>query len=127
MYLGIMQRLRRAIRRRRPIRWAANDWILQHDGAPAHRADPVVRFLRNNHTQILPHPPYSPDLAPSDYWLFARIKKSIKGRRFDDLDELCRQVDAVIDQIPVRDFEAAMDRMVVRWRQCVAALGDYFE
>ncbi len=78
-YLGIMRCLHNTIRRRRPDLWRHNTWILHHDGAPAHRACRVWQFNEQTATAIHPQPPYSPDLAPADFWLFERIKRALRG------------------------------------------------
>ena len=58
-------------------------WILfLHDNAPAHRALATRKKLACLGFQCLDHPPYSPDLAPSDYHLFPGLKKQLKGRHF---------------------------------------------
>ena len=44
-----------------------NTWLLHHDNAPAHTALLTRRFLTNNNMTVVPHPPYSPDLAPCDF------------------------------------------------------------
>lgn len=119
--------LHRAIHTKRPQMWRRGNWWLQHDGAPAHRSDPVVRFLERNHTQVLPHPGYLPDLAPADYWFFARVKCHLKGCHFANTDELCREVDLAIVHIPQYEYAHAMERLVDRWRGCIQAHGKYFE
>ena len=53
-----------------------------HDNAPAHRALATQKKLAYLDFQCLDHPPYSPDLAPSDYHLFPGLKKQFKGRHF---------------------------------------------
>ncbi len=115
VYLGIMVRLCRAIRRKRPEMWRRRQWWLQHDGTPAHRAEPVVRYLLEHNTRILPHPGYSPDLAPADYWFFNRVKRHLRGRRFRDTDELCHAIDTVIAHVTPGEFAAAMQCLVPRW------------
>ena len=59
-----LQRLRDAVRRHRPEKWRSGNWILHHDNAPAHRAVTTNEFLAKHNILSLPHPPYSPDLAP---------------------------------------------------------------
>ncbi len=127
VYLGILQRLRRSIRRKRPQQWNNCQWYLQHDGAPAHRANLVVNFLCQTNTQVLPHPAYSPDCAPADYWLFAHVKKHLKGCRFADVNALHHQVDAVLNGIPQVEYQHAMSSLIPHWRKCVAVQGHYFE
>ena len=127
VYLGIMQHLRRSICRRRPQMWLNNQCFLQHNRAPAHRANLVIQYLCCNHTQVLPHPAYSLDVAPADYWLFARIKKHLKGRRFQDVNELCTQIDTVMNNIAPVEFQHTMSSLIPRWRKVFAAAGEYFE
>ena len=56
--------------------------LFLHDNAPAHRALATQKKLAYLGFQCLDHPPYSPDLAPSDYHLFPGLKKQLKGRHF---------------------------------------------
>ncbi|UYV63956.1 hypothetical protein LAZ67_2006134 [Cordylochernes scorpioides] len=69
VYLEIMRRLREVVRLKRPKRWQNNDWILHVDNARPHTAHVVLQFLAKNSTIQIPHPPYSPDLAPNDFFL----------------------------------------------------------
>jgi len=69
-YLQVLKHLHGAVRRKRPELWQSGEWWLHHDNAPAHKALSVKQFLtKNSMTQLL-HPPYSPDLAPCDFFLF---------------------------------------------------------
>jgi histone-lysine N-methyltransferase SETMAR len=47
----------------------------------------VREFLASKQITVLEHPPYSPDLAPSDFFLFPKIKEILKGRHFDETDD----------------------------------------
>ena len=73
-YLEVMRRLREAIRRKLPDLWRNNSWLLHHDNAPAHTSLLVRDFLAKNNTVIMPQSPYSPDLAPCDFFLFRKLK-----------------------------------------------------
>ena len=83
-----MRCLREAIRKKRLELWTNNSWLLHHDNAPAHLALLVRNFLVKNNTVIMPQPPYSPDLAPCDFFLFPRLKRPMKGRRFATIEEM---------------------------------------
>ncbi len=126
-YAGFMRRLREAIRCKRPQMWHRNSFWLHHDGASAHQSDPVMNFLNATHTKILPHPPYSPDLAPSDFFLFNHIKSRMRGLRFATLEELRTKVDFEIRQIGQFEFQHTME---VSFRKCLTACirerGNYF-
>jgi hypothetical protein len=87
-YLVVWKHLREQIRRERPERWRNQDWLLHHDNAPAHTALSVQLFLAAKNTAVVPHHPYSPNLAPCVFLLFPRIKSKLKGRRFQDVTEI---------------------------------------
>ncbi|UYV65570.1 hypothetical protein LAZ67_3004741 [Cordylochernes scorpioides] len=74
-YLGVLRRLREAIRQKRPELWRSKSWILHHDNAPAHTALKISKSLQDHSTSVFPQPPYSPDLAPCDFFLFGKLKK----------------------------------------------------
>jgi transposase len=64
------------------MRKATKGVLFLHDKAPAHRALATQKKLAYLGFHCLDHPPYSPDLAPSDYHLFLGLKKQLKGRHF---------------------------------------------
>ncbi len=130
LYLQILQCFLAALGRKRPhlaTRQGMSSWALLHDGAPVHHTDRVVRFLRHNFVRVLPHPGYSPDLNPMDYWFFHKIKTKVKGICHRDIPQLEQSVDASIRAIPAQEFSASMDRFPERLRRCIAAEGRYFE
>ena len=87
VYLDVLRALLcRSIMLKRPERWRKQDFILHHNNAPAHTAIKVTEFLAKNGTPVAPHPPYSPDLAPNDFFLFPRLKRVLKGKRFETLE-----------------------------------------
>ena len=87
-YVEVLKRLRENVLRKRPDQWRNNTWLLHHDNAPAHAALLTRRFLTDNNMTVVPHPPYSPDLPPSDFFLFPKLKMKLKGRRFQTLEEI---------------------------------------
>ena len=87
-YVEVLKRLRENVRRKRPDQWRNNTWLLHHDNAPAHASLLTRRFLTDNNMTVVPHPPYSPDLAPSDFFLFPKLKMKLKGPRFQTLEEI---------------------------------------
>ena len=71
------------------LRTVAEKWtelvgniILHQDNAPPHKARIVTEFLVEQGIETLRHPPYSPDLASSDFWLSETLKLSLQGRQF---------------------------------------------
>ena len=56
----------------------ADKWFLHHDITPSHTSFAVREFFKQNYITTLPHPPYSPDLAPCDFFLFPKLKTHLK-------------------------------------------------
>ncbi len=114
--------------RRGPRGQVRGRMFIHMDNASAHTAGLTLQHLRNLGWTVLPHPPYSPDLAPSDFWFFPRLKKGLRRRRFGNLNDLEQAVD---DQISVITSEEYKDCMLVKWpahwRKCAALQGNYFE
>jgi hypothetical protein len=77
-------------------------------------------FLAKNETIVIPQPTYSPDLAPADFFLFP---VTLKGHRFDTLDEIQKNSTEDLFAIPKEAFQIWQKR----WEQCVASEGNYFE
>ena len=87
-YVEVLKRLRDAVRRNRPCFWSSGDWLLHHDNALAHLSNLVQQFLAKREIVQLRQPPYSPDIAPSDFWMFPKLKMALKGKRFDDIETI---------------------------------------
>ena len=73
--------------------------------------------------KTVPHLPYSPDLAPCDFWLFPKPR----GGRYERIEEMKEAVTKVIDTLTQDDFHGALEKLLERYNKCIAAGGDYFE
>jgi hypothetical protein len=76
---------------------------------------------------IVPHPPYSPDLAPCDFAFFPKLKMKLKERRFETVSDIQKESQAALDSIKGNDFHGAFEAWKKRWDRCVRSKGDYFE
>jgi hypothetical protein len=65
----------------------------------------VREFLAGKQITVLEHPPYSQDLAPSDFFLFLKIKEILKGRRFDDIVDIRSNTTAALKAISQNQFQ----------------------
>jgi len=126
-YKTVLQRLRDALRRHRPEKWRSGNWILRRDNAPAHRAVTKNEFVAKHNIPSLPQPPYSPDPAPCDFSLFPQLKKIMKGRRFDDVEEIEANTSRQMRAITESDYQRCFGRWQERWNKCIQAQGHYFE
>ncbi|KAJ4441881.1 hypothetical protein ANN_11741 [Periplaneta americana] len=104
-YHDVLRRLRDAVRRKRPDMWTANNWHLHHDNAPAHSSQLIHTFLARHGITTVRQPPYSPDLAPCDFWLFPKLKTPLKGSRFESREEILRNATTELNTIPKEDFQ----------------------
>ena len=123
----VLKRLWDNVRRKRPDQWWNNTWLLNHDNAPAHAALLTRRFLTDSNMTVMPHSPYSPDLAPSDFSLFPKLKMKLKGRSFQTLEEIQTESQSVLNTLRENDFQERLKNWQRRWNRCQASEGDYFE
>lgn len=98
---------------------------LLHDNAKPHVNSEVLTYLRDQEFQVMPHPPYSPDLAPCDYWLNDYIKCNLTEQK--DEDSLFEAVTKVLNNIPEEEYRKTFDKLVKRIRLFIKNKGDYFE
>ena len=71
----------------------------------------------------LPHPPYNPDLAPCDFWLFIKLT----GCRYETIEEMKEAMMKVINTLTQEDIHGAFKKLLEWYNKCIAAGGDYFE
>ena len=71
----------------------------------------------------VPHRPYSPDLAPCDFWLFPKLR----GCRYETIEEMKETVTKVIDTLTQEDFHGAMQKLLIWYNKCITVGGDYLE
>ena len=73
--------------------------------------------------KTVPHPPYSPDLAPFDFCLFLKLR----GCRYETTEEMKKAVTKVINMLIQEDFHGVFQKFLERYNKCIAAGGDYFK
>ncbi len=128
VYVGVLARLREAIRRKRPQLWMDNSYCLLHDNAPGHTAVPTFAAMVETSMKTVDHPPYLPDLAPADFWFFPLLKGNIRGKIYPSVPALQDALMVEISKIPRSAFHDCIhNRLPNRWRKCIAARGEYLE
>ena len=100
----------------------SGQWHFQQENAPVHNSILVTDYLTKMGIKILSHPPYSPDLAPCDFWLFPKLR----GCRYETIQEMKEAVVKVIDTLTQEETHGAFQKLFERYNKCIAA-GDYFE
>jgi len=71
-------------------------------------------FWQKNKITVIPHPPYLPDFAPRDFFLFPRMKGQVKGNRFADVSKVKRKMLEVLNNISTEEFQKCFQQ----WEKC---------
>jgi len=126
-YKNFLTTLRECVGRRRPDMWKNASWILHHDNAPAHNALSVKRYLAKSNIPVMEHPPYSPDLAPCDFFLFPKIKSALEGTRFESVDAVKAKATQLLNSLTQDDLHHCFQQWKIRMERCRDWGGDYIE
>lgn len=125
-YASLLEKLRAAIIRKRRGKISRGVRLLQ-DNAPPHKSTVAVAKAIDCGFELLPHPPYSPDLAPSDFHLFPHMKKNLRGRVFGTDEETKKAVIDVLEGFSQDFFRDGLLGLIKRSEKCVTLNGDYVE
>ena len=98
-----------------------------HDNARVHRALAIRKKLACLGFQCLDHPPYSPDLAPSDYHLFPGLKKQMKGHHFSSDEEVIAAAETWLDGLLSEFFLIDLQKLKQRVKKCIELRGEFVE
>ncbi|CAK9833775.1 Mariner Mos1 transposase [Anthophora retusa] len=123
-YVSVLKRLRENVRRKRPELWRNNSWFLHHDNAPAHTSHIVRDYLTKNNINTVPQAPYSPDMAPCDFFLFPRLKLPLRGKHFETIEAIKENSQKELKAIPKSAYKKCFEDWKTRWHMCVACDGD---
>lgn len=127
-YRTQLMRLSRALKEKRPQFEQRHDKvILLHDNARPHVACVVKKYLETLKWDVLLHPPYSPDIAPSDYHLFRSMEHSLATQRFKSYEDTKNWIDSWIASKDESFFRRGIRMLPERWEKVVASDGQYFE
>lgn len=126
-YCDELDEMHRKMRQQQPALVNRRGPILLHDNARPHVSQITVRKLNELGVEVLPHPPYSPDLSPTDYHLFKHFDNFLTGKTFTNPDQAKT---AFVDFIESRGpafYADGMNRLVLRWQKCTDSNGAYFD
>ena len=101
--------------------------IFQHDNARPHVAKVVQETLESLTWDVLPHPPYSSDIAPSDYYLYRSMAHGLAKQDFISYEEAKNWVDSWITSKDKEFFKCGICMLLERWSKVVERDGQYFE
>ena len=122
LYSTQLERVAREHRTKRPEQQKV---LLLHDNARPHVAKVVSRKIEQLGWQVLPHPPYSPDLAPTDYHLFRSLSNYLRGKQFDDLNELKSSINTFFYSKTPEFYASGINQLRDRWASVIDSEGEY--
>jgi len=127
-YLEVLKRLCEAVGRKHSELWQSGEWLLHHDNAPAHTALSVQQFLMKNGMTTASHPPTPRTWHPAIFFLFPRMKRDLKGKRFRNVEEVReKKTTEALKAITLQEFQNCFEQWKKRWVKCIDSQGEYFE
>ena len=111
-YVEVLREFRKRFLGKRPALFKSGQWHFHEDNAPVHNSILFIDYLTKRGVKTVPHPPYSPDLAPCDFWLFPNLKEKLRGCRYETIEEMKETVTKVIDMLTQEDFYWAFQRLL---------------
>ena len=125
-YIATLKRLKARIRRVRP-NLDMESVLFHHDNARPHTSARTRETITSFGWTTLPHPAYSPDLAPSDFHLFGPMKEALRGQHYRCDEEVKTAVKNWLKDQPAEFYEAGIRGLAKRWTVAIERDGDYVE
>ena len=124
-YCELLTQVKKDIKNKR--RGLQSRGVILQDNARPHTAARTLAKIEDLGWKLLTHPPYSPDLAPSDFHLFGPLEESMKGIHFQTDEEVKAAVSNWLRTQSTEFYAKGIDNLISRWNKCVAKEGDYVE
>jgi [histone H3]-lysine36 N-dimethyltransferase SETMAR len=125
-YANLISKLRDLIKEKRRGK-LRKGVLLHHDNAPSHTSAIAKAAIAKAGFELVEHPPYSPDLAPSDFRLFPKLKEHLRGKRFSSDNDVICAVNQWFAAVEQSLFQEALEMLEHRWEKCINLNGDYVE
>ena len=123
---NLLDQLRTAIREKRRGK-LSKGVLLQQDSVRVHICKVAMDAVEQNRYELIPHPAYSPDLAPSDFFLFPNLKNDIRGLHFRSDEEVVMAVEEWLNEKDPDFFSSELMALEHRWSKCITLEGNYIE
>ena len=101
--------------------------LFHHDNAPAHTSANATAKLFDSRYEVLPYLPYSPDLAPSDYFLFPNMKTWLGGKKFSSNEEIIAARNEYLEGFDENYFLEGIKNLEYRYNKCIQLKEDYVD
>ena len=125
-YMALLDRLSAKIKKKRPP-MQKKKVLFHQDNAPCHKSMETMVKLNELSFELLPHPPHSPNLASSDYWLFSDLKKILQGKRFGSNEEVIAETEAYFESKDESFYKKDIEKLVKRFNECITLEENYVD
>ena len=125
-YATLLNRLKTR-RQKKRIGITLKKVLFHQDNAPAQTSPIAMAKIKELGFELIPHPPYSPDLAPSDFFLFHNLQTWLDGKRFLFNEEVINAINTYFATQETSYFSEGIKQLESRWNKCIDLDGDYFE
>ena len=125
-YIALLVHLKEEIAKKRP-QMKKKKVLFHQNNTPYHKFIATMAKLHELHFELLPHPPYSPDLTPSDNWQFANLKRMHQGKRFDSNEKVTSETVAYFEVKNKSFNKKGIELLGNRWNQCITQEEDYVD
>lgn len=125
-YSKLLDRFDVVLKQKRP-HLAKKKVLFHQDNARVHTCLVTMAKIHELRYELLPHPAYSPDLAPCDYYLFPNLKKWLGGKRFESNKEVITETNGYFESLEKTYYLEGIKKLEKRWTKCIELKGDYVE
>ncbi len=105
---------------------AAGEWFLHWDNALVHTVTAITDWLAARRVKMIEHPPYLPDLAPTNFFLFLKVKKELAGLTLTR-ESFKKDWEGAVRTLSAADFAEVFRQWFRRCKKCVNIGGGYVE
>ena len=116
-YTSVLAKLREHIAKKRPL-LHRTAWRLHHDNARPHVTNHVMQFLAKFNITCVPHPPYSPDLAPCDF-LFSSLNTKLRGIRFETSKAVLKKSEEILKDLTKNGLHHVFQEWQQSCKKCI--------
>lgn len=125
-YCQEIEIMHRKLREKQPSLINRKGPILLHDNARPHISKMTVQKLHDLQYEVLPHPPYSPDLSPTDYHMFKHMNDFLANKTFRDQGSIQKNIDQFFESRTPDFYQIGINNLLYRWQECLNSNGKYF-
>lgn len=125
-YASLINKLKTEIMKKRP-HFMKKKVLFHQDNVPLHTSTVAMAKIHELQFELIDHPPYSPDLAPSNFFLFPKFKVWLGGQRFSSYKEVITSIEIYFAEQDINYYLNGLKEWKHRWEKCIDLKGEYVE